>query len=257
MRKHATLTQLADLHGSDKGSIGPSDHWGGLNYTDVYAAYLEPIRNEKLRVLEIGIGAIGAQWDARIVHGRNKGGASIKMWYDYFPNAAIFAIDINPATYLDNDRISTFIVDQSKQIDLKHFIAGQQPFDVIIDDGSHIASHQQLTLSMLFPHLNNHGCYIIEDLDANGLGDPVKDVRAHDSSVLNTRKLLKNFLASGKIEGPHAFQNTDFIHQMRTIQFHSPEVLVHSRWQLFPPKRLTSVQYQEGTERLCIMQKSN
>jgi len=36
---------------------------------------------------------------------------------------------------------------------------------VIIDDGSHAAEHQQISLGGLFPHLESGGLYFIEDLN--------------------------------------------------------------------------------------------
>lgn len=34
-----SLTELANHHGSDKGTLGPTDGWPGHNYTDVYEFY--------------------------------------------------------------------------------------------------------------------------------------------------------------------------------------------------------------------------
>jgi hypothetical protein len=38
------------------------------------------------------------------------------------------------------------------------------PFDIIIDDGSHISEHIITSYRTLFPHLTAHGLYVIEDL---------------------------------------------------------------------------------------------
>src|SRR5208283_3037636 len=87
---NASLTSLANLYGTDKGTEGPLPNWRSSNYTDIYEAYLWPRRQQSIRLLEIGLGVVGDAWDARIVRGKNKGGgASIKMWADYFPNAHI------------------------------------------------------------------------------------------------------------------------------------------------------------------------
>src|SRR5438874_1528265 len=114
-----TLTELANQHGSDKGTIGPSADWAGHNYTDIYEAYLERHRYSAINILEIGLGVVGEHWDSQIVHGRNTGGASVKMWYDYFPKAKIFGIDVNACPYLDNDRIKTFVADQGSVVELE------------------------------------------------------------------------------------------------------------------------------------------
>lgn len=254
-KNRPTLTQLADKYGSDKGTLGPSEAWGGLNYTDVYSAYLDPIQDHEIRILEIGIGATGDRWDSRIVHGRNHGGASIRMWYDYFPQAQITAIDINPAKYLDNERTATYLVDQSNEEELKEFINNQDPFDLIIDDGSHHPAHQQLSLSLLFPHLNSGGLYIIEDLDANGLGDNGKDIRTFDRTIYNTRTVLKHLITTGQVKAPNNFRDDHFLKEIKDMSFHCPEPVVQTHWRLIPPKRRYSIQYRQGSERVCIIRK--
>ncbi|MDW3193369.1 MAG: hypothetical protein R8G66_13435 [Cytophagales bacterium] len=251
-----SLTELANQFGSDKGTIGPSDNWQALNYTDVYDAYLEPLRDQPIRLLEIGIGATGDRWDARIVHGRNSGGASIKMWEAYFPKADIAAIDINHASYLDNDRVQTFVVDQSNAQELRAFISNQASFDVIIDDGSHHPAHQQLTLSILFPKLNSGGLYIIEDLDDNGKDDPVSESRSHSMKVLNTRTLLKSIRETDTIKSPHAFAEIDFLDSVNRIDFHCPELTTQSSWQYLPPRKRTIFQYRNNSERVCVLRKA-
>jgi hypothetical protein len=91
-------------------------------------------------------------------------GASLKGCYEHFPNAAIFGYDIVDAHQFDNDRILTFVGDQSDPADLTRFVkfSGGE-FDIIIDDGSHKDMHQQASLAFLLPHLKPGGQYIIED----------------------------------------------------------------------------------------------
>ncbi len=250
-----SLTELANKFGSDKGTNGPSDHWQALNYTDVYAAYLEPLRDMPVRLLEIGIGSLGDRWDARIVHGRNKGGASIKMWEAYFPNAEIVAIDINPAEYLDSNRVQTFVLDQSSESELTKFIQEQECFDIIIDDGSHNPEHQQLSLSILFSKLNNGGLYIIEDLDNNGKEDLSKDDRAHSKNVINTRTVLKSLIKTNEPKTPHGFHSSEFLDQIDQISFHCPEISAKAQWQFLPPRKRMSYIFQEDTERVCALRK--
>ncbi len=196
-----SLTDIANEYGTDKGTLGPSENWGGHNYTDLYDAYLWPLRDQPVHLLEIGLGVTGDAWDARIVVGRNSGGgASIKMWYDYFPRGQLVGLDINPGAHLDNDRISTFIVDQGDSEALRSVCRGRE-FDVVVDDGSHRPDHQQISLGTIWPHLKAGGFYIIEDLTNNGRGDPDRG-RHHSTSVLNTRSVIRSFAESGRIRRP-------------------------------------------------------
>jgi hypothetical protein len=220
-----SLTEIANLAGTDKGTIGPSAGWHANNYADIYEAYLESLRDRPINLLEVGLGVPGANWDARIAHGRNKGGgASLRMWYGYFPQARIFGADINSAAHLDNDRIQTYVVDQGDPDSINGFLdaVGDVRFDVIVDDGSHRPDHQQITLGCLFPRLKPGGLYIIEDLFKNGKGDRRTNRIASDD-VLNTRRVLKHFHRYRVFEEPHAISGPDEVAaDIHRIGFHAP-----------------------------------
>ncbi len=222
---HRSLTDIANLYGTDKGTVGPSKNWIAQNYTDVYEAYLAPYRHESITLLEIGLGVTGPAWDARIAHGRNRmGGASARMWYAYFPRARIYGIDVNSASHLDNDRIVTFVADQGDVAQLRTAMDRMGPveLDVVIDDGSHRPDHQQVSLGFFFPRLRSGGLYIIEDLMANGLGDRVSGRFACDS-VRNTRAVLKAFRDSGRFAKPHALCHPDALaRSIASVSFHAP-----------------------------------
>ena len=253
-----TLTELANLYGSDKGTLGPSDQWAAHNYTDIYAAYLEGTRHSPISLLEIGIGVVGDRWNARIVHGRNTGGASLKMWYDYFPKARIFGIDINPCPYLDNDRIKTFVADQSKPGDLEAFAASTNgvEFDVIVDDGRHLPEHQQISLGVLFKRLKSGGLYIIEDLEDNGLGDG-RAGKVIREGVKNTRSVLKHFREQGSFLEPNALIDPGYLTEhIACLAFHAPSQFVRVAFtpNLRRPIR-TAIRSKPDTEALCAIRK--
>jgi hypothetical protein len=88
--------------------------------------------------------------------------ASLRVWRDYFPKARLIAFDIDDFrdVCLSNCCMQG---DMSSQLDLSQlFTLG--PFDIIIDDASHVSAHQQIGLACLFPHLKPSGLYFIEDL---------------------------------------------------------------------------------------------
>ncbi len=120
------------------------------NYLKHYSTHFQERRLEFKKVLEIGV-----QTDS-----------SVKMWREYFPNAQIYGLDLDPACKaFEDDRISIFIGDQSDPDVLNNII--QQTgggFDVVIDDGSHIQEHQIKTFNHLFPALDEFGIYVIEDV---------------------------------------------------------------------------------------------
>jgi hypothetical protein len=253
-----SLTEIADAFGTDKGTLGPSFIYGGHNYTDIYEAYLAPLRNEQLRILEIGIGVRGPHSREYIQHGRNSGGgASLHMWHAYFPKAMVFAIDVNAAPHLDNDRVKTFVADQSSESDIRHLLtaAGNAPFDIIIDDGSHRPDHQQASLGLLFPALKSGGLYFIEDLESNGAGDNAFGRHANDS-VLNTRHVLKTFVKTGSFPEPHLIRDPAYVAaHVRRIAFHVPQAK-SDPLSLFKKARNRNLKYRPGSERLCAITKN-
>ncbi|MFZ2197319.1 MAG: hypothetical protein WAV13_06290 [Thermodesulfovibrionales bacterium] len=253
-----SLTELANLYGTDKGTTGPSSRWGAHNYTDIYEAYLGNYRQSPVVLLEIGLGVTGDRWNSPIVHGRNTGGASLKMWHDYFPKAKIYGIDINECLYLENSRTRTFVADQGRVEDLDAFVeaTGGTDFDIIIDDGSHRPDHQQISFSYFFRKLKSGGLYFIEDLLSNGMGDGAKGIMASDK-VRNTRSVMKHYLKHGSFLEPNAFLDPDYLRaHIGSLSFHVPDLSTGFSFRPHP-KRLFKkvVSYHPDSESLCAIRK--
>lgn len=119
------------------------------NYIPIYEEYMSEVRNSNVCLFEIGIDQ----------------GKSIKMWREYFPEAAIIGIDIKESSIqYFGDRVYTFVADQKNKEDLKHIIEIFPSFDFIIDDGSHKSYDQVFSFLHLYPTLKSGGVYFIEDL---------------------------------------------------------------------------------------------
>lgn len=119
-------------------------------YLQYYQTHLSSIRLDIKAVCEIGVFE----------------GSSLKMWEEFFPNAIIYGVDINPAcrTY-ETDRVKIIIADQTdpKLSDLLPVL------DLCIDDGSHLIEHQLITFFNLFPKIREKGFYVAEDLHTASL----------------------------------------------------------------------------------------
>lgn len=91
------------------------------------------------------------------------------MWKRYFgPHATIVGIDIDPAVKShEEDQIHIRIGDQSDTKFLKSLVDEFGPFDIVIDDGSHICEHQVTSFQELYPHVKDNGIYAVEDLHTN------------------------------------------------------------------------------------------
>lgn len=221
-----SLTEIANDFGTDKGTVGPSQVHGGHNYTDIYEAYLGGFRNAEVKILEIGIG-LKRKDDPRIAHGKNEGGGgSIKMWSRYFQNGKIYGVDLIDGTFLNSDRVITLVADQGDENSLRALRKklDDAPFDVIIDDGSHVPDHQQMTIGVLFPLLRSGGLYFIEDLYACGYGDPVKNGSGvYKNRARHTRSVLKTFTSTGEFGSPHRILDPDILAEhIASIHFHTP-----------------------------------
>ena len=156
-----SLSDLSDLHGSDKGNLGlvqPGQSSRGPGHQ--YAPFYEKLfAGRTVRaLLEIGV-----LW-----------GASLRIWADYFPEAKIFGIDYNPLCQYAGGRIQTVVCDQSDAPALMHAaanftLAAGGLFDIIIDDGSHIPAHQLASAIALHGYLALGSVYVIEDVTPEGV----------------------------------------------------------------------------------------
>lgn len=155
------LCLLADKYGSDK-SPTKERHAYTLLYHEMFAEQRERVRC----VLEIGAG-----YRALMGGGNYVDCASIYMWREYFRNAHIFCAEIQPGLAREEERLSVIRCDQSSLAQLRALCEDKirQPIDIIIDDGSHEAAHQLISLYTLFPYLRAGGTYIVEDIQQRDL----------------------------------------------------------------------------------------
>lgn len=160
------------------------------NFADVYHAVLGPIRFNVRKVLEIGI--FGTTLE--------NAGASLKSWAEYFPNAQIYGVDLYDYSFLNSSRITTIVADQGLiPGNLEHVVTTiGDDIDLIIDDGSHLMHHQQITLGYLFKYLKPGGYYIVEDLHTSyhGTSNPT-------DTQYNTMLMLEVLRHTGVLLSDH------------------------------------------------------
>lgn len=162
--------------GGDKTSIGQ-------NFTKFYDEILNKFRNENIKFMEIGI----------------FNGKSIAMWADYFENGTIYGVDINLKTFYGyrknlikdgafKNRNIEYIVSSKMETNVNYPKSNDKnikiiecdtfspeftnivhnylrEFDIILDDGNHLAKYQYHNFDLLFDYLKQNGIYIIEDID--------------------------------------------------------------------------------------------
>ena len=144
------LTRAAILAGTDK--------FGYHDYTPNYFKMFAHLKDAPIKVLEIGVGGYADD---------DRGGQSLEVWRDFFPNADVTGIDIQKKTMDLGPRVEIL---QGSQVDpdfLKELVEKRGPFDIIIDDGSHRNEHIVESYRMLFPTLKPGGIYVAEDVQTS------------------------------------------------------------------------------------------
>lgn len=234
-----TLFELAHKHDTDKAQC--------TSYLQNFVKHFESIRNEPLKVLEIGV---------------LKGG-SLALWHDYFPNAEITGIDLNSfVPDATQKRIRFYQGSQSDIPFLKHVCAEAAPngFDIIIDDASHIGVLSKISYDFLFNHsLRKGGIYVIEDWGtgywANWLdGSQYKPARpVPENYKLQTsmrsrivRKLLKtipltqHWTSTNKYFGNHTSGMVGFVKEL-VDEVAWPDIIAKGKGNKHLPQRNSSI----------------
>jgi hypothetical protein len=175
-----SLTGIAEHFGTDKVSKDSHTHFN-KNYMNIYEKYLEPMRNEPIRFLEIGV----------------LDGRSLYSWRSYFTNGEVYGIDIQQSCkrYENKDmKVFVYILDCSSDEKLEEFVKlFPNYFDVILDDGSHINDITVKTFNSLYKCLKNEGLYMIEDLGCAYMGERLKkDIYHWPGCNLIDSKLLSD-----------------------------------------------------------------
>lgn len=137
-----SLRELVDTH---QGRL--LDKWG--HYLDIYERHFAKFRNTACRILEIGVSH----------------GGSLQLWKAYFgPKARIVGLDIDPRCLdYEETQIQIYHGDQGDRPFMGAFEETTGPFDIVIDDGSHIDVHQAASFKKLWPKMPPGAVYLIED----------------------------------------------------------------------------------------------
>jgi hypothetical protein len=147
----------------------------------------ELILREHITLLEIGLNRDGID-DI----------PSIRGWRRYLGNkVTLYGVDVDPRLSRHHDPgagIHILIADQSRAQDLVRCgVANPKGYDVIIDGGSHMSSHQQITLRTLWQFLLPGGIYVIEHLH----------FQPQVETTMRTRDLIRLWRDGNPASTPH------------------------------------------------------
>lgn len=167
------LHKLAVRFDSDKAAHG---------YSEFYHKEFGPIRDEPVKLLEIGI------WK----------GASLRMWLGYFGFGEIVGLDINECETTPDPRLTVLQGDQTDKARLREIGLEHGPFDIVIDDGGHTMDMQQTSLGVLFSFVKPGGVYIIEDLHTAFC----RRSRYNKDNQITTLQMVLDYVKTRRIESP-------------------------------------------------------
>ncbi|MES2383562.1 MAG: class I SAM-dependent methyltransferase [Pseudomonadota bacterium] len=160
-----SLPTFSELFLAHTGNV--SSKWG--QYLEVYERCFAAYRNRPCKILEIGV----------------QNGGSLELYQKYFPfSEKIVGIDIDPkCKALESGNILIEIGSQLDRDFLADISNAHGPFDIVIDDGSHIFEHQIASFETIFPRMSSTGVYIVEDTHSSYLPDFGGGVRKRGTFV--------------------------------------------------------------------------
>jgi hypothetical protein len=163
--KEATpLCEIMGRNRSDKGSLDITKSWH--NYTTLYHSIFDNIKDEKLRIFELGLGTNNPNLPSNMgIHGRP--GASLYGWNEYFINSDIFGADIDKNILFNTDKIKTYYCDQTNPDIIKDMWNQNElkdDFNIIIEDGLHEFYANVIFFENSIHKLKQNGYFIIEDI---------------------------------------------------------------------------------------------
>jgi hypothetical protein len=180
------LCEIMGRNRSDKGSINIKETWH--NYTTFYYSIFKNLKNEKLRLFELGLGTNNVNLPSNM--GSNgRPGASLYGWNEFFTNSFIYGADIDKDILFNTEKIKTFYCDQTQPDIIKNMWNDNndliENFDIIVEDGLHTFSANVCFFENSIHKLNSNGYYIIEDISIN-------DIPLFNDKINEWRELYKH-----------------------------------------------------------------
>ncbi len=127
------------------------------DYLGIYESYLSSLKYSNISLIEIGVGGYAFA---------DRGGESLRMWYDYFPNGKIIGIDIYYKEGIVNERTEFWQGSQTDVNLLKAIIEREESAiqRIVIDDASHNNALTIDTFQKVFPLIKSGDLYFVEDV---------------------------------------------------------------------------------------------
>ena len=212
-----------------------------LHYLPIYERELARYREKPITFLEIGIFR----------------GGSLPMWKAFFaPGSKLVFVDIDPAcAELSEPGTHIEIGNQADPEFLAGLAQKYGPFDVVIDDGSHLSAHQIASFAALWPALREDGLYIVEDCHTSywrGFGG---GFRQPESFVEYTKGLIDK-MHSWYTEDPDRFPFDAIAREIHALRVFDSLIMIEKKWRQDPPTSFSSQNGIRRETRRALNQKS-
>lgn len=176
-----TLQELVDTKEYEYGTDKHTSH----SYLPSYDELFAPYKDQEVKILELG----------------NHHGGSLRLWNDYFTNAEIYGIEIDTRAGLrhfdDIENVTVYENTSAVSFDTIRMIEDLGfKFDIIIDDASHLPSHQVFTGKFWSRLLKDDGVLVIEDVQSINYCDEIINSfppRFTDVRVIDLRSNKERF----------------------------------------------------------------
>lgn len=200
------------------------------HYLPVYEELFNKLPKKRVRVLEIGV----------------QHGGSYRLWSNFFGQDLLewTGIDIQPKclkfnNLYDSRRAHVFCGSQDDPEFLSKVIAQRGPFDVVIDDGSHMVDHIIKSFEVLSSAVVSNGFYIIEDVHAcywqgfRGSGEDLnvlsyfqRLLHSLNSQCLAHPRRAENIQPEEMAQSPAPLKRIEFLPSMIVCHMGTPDPLI-------------------------------
>lgn len=194
------------------------------HYFDIFDRELSGRRDAPVSFLEIGV---------------FKGG-SLPMWRDFFhEDSSLTFVDIDEACRkLQIDGTTVEIGHQADPAFVAQLARTHGPFDIVIDDGSHINHHQIASFELFWPHMRDGSLYIVEDCHTSywpGFGGGYRN----EASFIEYAKRLIDKMHSWYTDQDKLFGFSELARQIGSIRFYDSVVVIEKQLKTGRPTTLT------------------
>lgn len=190
------------------------------HYFNIYEREFTRFRDRPISFIEIGVYR----------------GGSIPMWKQFFADdSTLTFIDIDPACIIHGEPGTNIeIGNQADPAFLAQIIEKYGPFDLILDDGSHMSADQTASFEAFWPHMNEGGLYMVEDCHTSywpGFGGGYRN----EASFIEYSKRLIDKMNSWYTDQDAMFPFDPIAKELDSVRFYDSIVAMEKRTKAEPP----------------------